>query len=110
MSTPRRLQRLECRAVRNRATDDATTVEICLPDIGRGRPSSSRYPCEGSEGVMRIYEPTGTPPLGEAQPLRCPRGLKRLEVAARRGYRRAQALADNEDDDNLKNAMLALEK
>lgn len=63
-----RLQRLEQRAWASPAKEDGEVVEIWLPDNGRGGLPPGRYPCEGTQTVLVIYEPTTTPSLDEAQP------------------------------------------
>ena len=60
-----RLQRLEQRAAAGRRAGDADAVEIWIPDNSRGGLPPGRYPCEGTQTVLIIYEPTATPPIGE---------------------------------------------
>lgn len=58
MRIRRRLKRLEQRASTVRAAGDKERVEIWLPDNGRGGSPPGRYPCEGTQTVLIIYEPT----------------------------------------------------
>ena len=60
-----RLQRLEQRAAAGRRAGDADAVEIWIPDNHRGRLPPGRYPWEGTQTALIIYEPTATPPSGE---------------------------------------------
>jgi hypothetical protein len=63
-----RLQCLEQRAAASRPAGDAEVVEIWIPDNGRGGLPPGRYPCEGTQNVLIIYEPTESfSPLCEAQ-------------------------------------------
>jgi hypothetical protein len=62
-----RLQRLEQRAAARRLATDVQPVEIWIPDDGRNGRLAGRYPCEGTQNVLVIYEPTPPPPLGEVQ-------------------------------------------
>jgi hypothetical protein len=52
-----RLQWLEQRASNRRAAEDVDGVEIWLPDNGRGGLPPGRYPCEGTQNVLIIYDP-----------------------------------------------------
>jgi hypothetical protein len=62
-----RLRRLERRVDADRVREDFASVEIWLPENGRGGLPPGRGPCEGTQTVLVLYEPTTTPPLGEAQ-------------------------------------------
>jgi hypothetical protein len=68
-----RLRHLERCVDADRVREDSEEVEIWLPDSGRGGLPPGRYPCEGTQTVLIIYEPSTTPPLGEAPPWRCTR-------------------------------------
>jgi hypothetical protein len=63
-----RLRLLEQRASAARLAGDVETVEIWLPNNGRGGLPPGRYPGAGTPTVLIIYEPTTTPPMEEAQP------------------------------------------
>jgi hypothetical protein len=64
-----RLQLLEELASAYRSAADVASVEIWLPDNGRGGPPPGRYPCEGTQNALVIYDPAETlPPVAEALP------------------------------------------
>jgi hypothetical protein len=61
-----RLQPLEQWASVARAGEDTDVVEMWIPDDGRGGRPPGRYPCEGTQNMLIICEPTPASPLGEA--------------------------------------------